>query len=214
MKGRKAKNIILSIHRKDETFTKDKEKIAKKIMDFFKNFLNKQERSINEDEIAKLINYKLSSDQSLKLDEEINQGHSFCYRQQQGFWANRFKVTIKHFFVFENLLREANCTILALILSALTLIFVKIFKSITCCNIFNKCITKIMDNQFKSLLPNFINIAQGAFVATRRIRNNILLCQKLFQKYNKDKQNIRRFVIKVDLMKTYYTKIRGLSLQC
>lgn len=40
MKGGRVRNAILSIHRKDETFTKDKKETAKEIMDFFKKLFD------------------------------------------------------------------------------------------------------------------------------------------------------------------------------
>lgn len=40
MKGGRVRNAILGIHRKDETFTKDKKEFAKEIMDFFKKLFD------------------------------------------------------------------------------------------------------------------------------------------------------------------------------
>lgn len=68
-----------------------------------------------------------------------------------------------------------------------------------------------MVNQFKCILPNFINIAQSAFVVRKMIGDNILLCQELFQGYNKDSQNFTRYTIKIDLVKTFDTT---LACQC
>lgn len=66
--------------------------------------------------------------------------------------------------------------ILALVPKCSNPFFCKDLKPITYCNVVYKCITKIMVNCLKSLLPHFINQAQGVFMGGRRIGDNILLC--------------------------------------
>lgn len=78
------------------------------------------------------------------------------------------------------------------------------FKPISCCNIIYKCISKILTDMLKKTLPGIISNSQSAFVAERRIIDNILLVNELVKDYNK--QRGRPWcAIKVDIVKTFDT---------
>ena len=76
------------------------------------------------------------------------------------------------------------------------------FRPISCCNTLYKIIAKIITNRIKPCLPGIISPSQLAFVAGRRIGDNILLVQELMRNYNKD-DGRPKLALKVDLMKAF-----------
>lgn len=91
---------------------------------------------------------------------------------------------IKHFFNSSHLLKEVNCTIHALVPKVSNLSYCKDFNLIACYNTIYKCITKILDNRLKEILPLCISKSQSVFMGSRNIGDNILLCQGLRHNYH------------------------------
>lgn len=63
-------------------------------------------------------------------------------------------------------------------------------------------IAKLLANRIKVVLPFIVSSNQSAFVAGRKIRDNILVIQELFRNYHKE-YGPPRCALKVDLRKTY-----------
>ena len=78
----------------------------------------------------------------------------------------------------------------------------KDFRPISCCNIIYKCITKLMCNRLKEVLPYIIDVGYGAFVKGREQLFNVLLCQDLGRGYKK-KHTPPSCIMKVDLWKAF-----------
>ncbi|KAJ0040292.1 hypothetical protein Pint_27485 [Pistacia integerrima] len=110
---------------------------------------------------------------------------------------------IQNFFKSGKMLREVNCAIIALVPKNENPSSCSEFRPISCCNTIYKCISKIMANRVKRVLPQFISKAQGAFMGGRKIVDNILLSQELLHHYDRKSAKGARCAIKVDLMKAY-----------
>ncbi|XP_044497608.1 uncharacterized protein LOC123219676 [Mangifera indica] len=111
---------------------------------------------------------------------------------------------VQHFFSSGHLLKEVNCTILALVPKVANASRCMEYRPIACCNIIYKCISKILANRLKAILPSFIDKAQGAFVGGRCIGENIMLCQDLMHNYHRVSKD-KKCAMKIDLLKAYDT---------
>ena len=61
----------------------------------------------------------------------------------------------------------------------------KDFRPISCYNVVYKCITKLIYNRLKEVLPHIIDAVQGAFVQGRKLLYNVLLCQDMARGYTR-----------------------------
>ncbi|KAJ8419740.1 hypothetical protein Cgig2_015758 [Carnegiea gigantea] len=75
-------------------------------------------------------------------------------------------------------------------------------RPISCCNIIYKCITKLLYNRIKEVLPHIIDAGQGAFVKGKELLFNVLLCQDLARGYQR-KHTPPSCIMKVDLHKGF-----------
>jgi len=50
------------------------------------------------------------------------------------------------------------------------------FRPILCCNVIYKCISKLISQRIKKVLPSIINPSQGAFMKGRELLYNVLIC--------------------------------------
>ena len=109
---------------------------------------------------------------------------------------------VEDFFSSGCLLREINCTIIALVLKVPNPSSMHDYRPIFCCNTIYKCISKIIAAKIKGYLPDIISPAQTAFVQRRNIADNILLTQELMKNYHLD-YGLPRCALKIDLKKAY-----------
>ncbi|KAK3218488.1 hypothetical protein Dsin_012458 [Dipteronia sinensis] len=102
--------------------------------------------------------------------------------------------------------KELNATILALVPKVPNPSKMKDFRPIFCCSTLYKIIAKIsakiIANRIKPCLPDIISPSQSAFVAGRRIGDNISLAQELMRNYHKD-ISCPRLALKVYLMMAF-----------
>lgn len=110
---------------------------------------------------------------------------------------------ISSFFSTGKLLKEVNITTLTLVPKKQNPSSLDDFRPISCCNFLYKCISKVIANRLKVVLPTLIDKAQAAFIRGRRI-SDILLAQELFRNYQR-KDSTPRYAIKVDLRKAFDT---------
>ena len=132
-----------------------------------------------------------------------------------GFSARFFKATwsiigsdvidaVISFFKSGSMLREINCTIIALVPKVPNPESMNDYRPISCCNTVYKCISKIIAARFNQCIPEIISPAQSAFVKGRNIADNILITQELMINYHHDK-GPPRCALKVDIKKAYDT---------
>ena len=77
------------------------------------------------------------------------------------------------------MLREINCTIIALVPKVPNPGSMHDYRAISCCNTIYKCISKIIVARLKRFLPKIINHSQSAFVQGRSIADNVLITQEI-----------------------------------
>ena len=65
-----------------------------------------------------------------------------------------------------------------------------------------KCISKLLCNRLKKVLPSVIDQSQGTFVSGRQLIFNVLMCQEVARGYNR-KHVSPRCMMKIDLRKAY-----------
>ncbi|XP_074306235.1 uncharacterized protein LOC141641476 [Silene latifolia] len=109
---------------------------------------------------------------------------------------------IQDFFRTGKLLKQLNATTITLILKCKMTTHVYQFRPIVCCNVFYKCISKILCNRLAVVLPELVSMNQGGFLKGRSIIENIMVCQDLVRMYNRQASSAR-CMFKMDLMKAY-----------
>ena len=108
------------------------------------------------------------------------------------------------FFKSGSLLREINCTIIALVPKVPNPESMNDYRPISCCNIIYKCISNIITARIKQCIPEIISPSHSAFVQGRSIADNILITQELMINYHRD-NGPPRCALKVDIKKAYDT---------
>ena len=106
------------------------------------------------------------------------------------------------FFRCVRLLKEVNNTSITLIPKSKCPINVGDFRPISCCNVLYKCITKVLSNRLRVILPGIIDESQGGFVHGRFIMHNNMIIQDLVKQYGR-KSASPSCVMKIDLQKAY-----------
>ena len=109
---------------------------------------------------------------------------------------------VADFFSSGCLLREINCTIIALVPKVPNPSSMHDYRPISCCNTIYKCISKIIAARIKRCLPHIISPTQVAFVQGRSIADNIPITQELMKNYHLD-SGPPRCALKIDLKKAY-----------
>nr|GEV25809.1 RNA-directed DNA polymerase, eukaryota, reverse transcriptase zinc-binding domain protein [Tanacetum cinerariifolium] len=85
---------------------------------------------------------------------------------------------IKEFCRTGKLLGEVNATLVTMVPKIQTPQKVTDFRSVACCNVVYKCISKIITNRIKPVLNKIVDQNQSAFLTGRAITDNILLTQE------------------------------------
>ena len=111
---------------------------------------------------------------------------------------------VESFFDSGCMLREINCTIIALVPKVPNPESMHDYRPISCCNTIYKCISKIIASRIKMCLPDIINPSQSAFVHGRSIADNVLITQDLMHKYHRNNGR-PRCALKIDIKKAYDT---------
>lgn len=104
---------------------------------------------------------------------------------------------ITNIFQAGKLPKGINHTFISLIPKVDRLNTITEYRSISCCNMYYKVLSKVLCNRLKHFLPHLISKNQTAFIKVRYIGENILLAHELLLDFNK--KRVDKFCIKVDL---------------
>ncbi|GJW91789.1 RNA-directed DNA polymerase, eukaryota, reverse transcriptase zinc-binding domain protein [Tanacetum coccineum] len=118
--------------------------------------------------------------------------------------GNDVCLAVKEFFETGKILREINSTLIALVPKIQTPLKVSDFRTIACCNVIYKYISKVLTKRLMGCLDKLVSKNQSAFIPNRHIQDNIMLAQELFKGYDR-KAGPKRVVVKVDIQKAYDT---------
>ena len=105
---------------------------------------------------------------------------------------------VESFFNSGCMLREINCTIIALVPKVPNPESMHDYRPISCCNTIYKCISKIIATRIKQCLPEIISLSQSAFVQGRSIADNVLITQDLIFNYHRNNGQ-PRCALKIDI---------------
>ncbi|CAN1261908.1 LINE-1 retrotransposable element ORF2 protein [Linum perenne] len=154
-------------------------------------------KPVTRDEV-KSVMFHMSNDRSPGPD-----GYSAgFYKATWDIVGEDFASAIIEFFDSSNLISELNVTSLTLIPKVANPTQVRDFRPISCCNLFYKCIAKILASRMQLVLPDIISPSQSGFIKDRKIVDNVLLAQELVRTYSHAGVS-PRCTIKVDLMKAF-----------
>ena len=109
---------------------------------------------------------------------------------------------VLEFFQSGKILKQINATTLCLIPKCSQPEDVTQFRPIACCNVVYQIISKMICSRLKKVLPDIVDSAQSAFVESRVIMHNIIVCQDMLKHY-KRKNGAARCTLKIDLKKAY-----------
>jgi len=109
---------------------------------------------------------------------------------------------IQNFFHHATLPKEICATKLILIPKVQNPQTTNEFRPISCCNVIYKCITKLIGQRIKEILPEIIHPSQGAFVKGRELLYNVLICQDLARGYKRSHIS-PRCMLKIDIQKAF-----------
>ena len=109
---------------------------------------------------------------------------------------------VKSFFTTGKLHKAFNCTLVSLIPKAQNPETVKEYRTIACCTVVYKIISKVLTNRLHGVIQSVISDSQAGFIPGRKISDNILLAHKMVKAYTR-KHISPRCMLKVDLQKAY-----------
>ena len=171
-------------------------------MSFFQSLLNANDSQYPGRLILnQFISKSLTQDQILAMEQEVSREeiaaaflsiHPNKAPGPDGFNSHFFRSAwdsigeeiisgIKYFFDTGRLLKELNTTVIALIPKVINPSSLHDFRPISCCSTIYKCISKVITNRLKRVLPSLIDKSQTAFIKGRHISDNILLTQELIR---------------------------------
>ena len=127
---------------------------------------------------------------------------SLFFKRAWSIVGNEVCDAVVDFFTNGCILREINCTIIALVPKDPNPSSMHDYRPIACCNTIYKCISKIIEARMKRCIPDIIYPTQTAFVKGRSIADNILLTQEVMKNYHYD-VGTPRCALKIDLKKAY-----------
>ncbi|KAL9670344.1 hypothetical protein QQ045_007895 [Rhodiola kirilowii] len=218
LKGRRARNNIKSVLCNNRIMTSDH------ISEYFKSILA-ETKECNRIK-AKVINRgnKVADSQCRSLIREATNKeiqNVLCKIEvdkspgPDGFSASFFRKNwslvgkefcngIRHCLKYNALPKGVNTAYTAWIPKTNLAIHPSDFRPISCCNVVYKVLSGFLAGRLKGILPDIIDVAQGAFIQGRSIIGNVCMAPQLLSGYNR-KSISERMAWKIDLRKAYDT---------
>lgn len=109
---------------------------------------------------------------------------------------------ILHFFNSLEMPRIVNSTAIALVPKIDNPTNVNHYRPISCCNTLYKCVSKLLADRIRVVLPSLISPSQSAFVPQRSIGDNIMLAQSICRNYHLSSGK-PRCTLKLDIHKAF-----------
>ncbi|KAH0738380.1 hypothetical protein KY290_037085 [Solanum tuberosum] len=153
-------------------------------------------REYTENDVKKAI-FSIGSNKSPGPD---GYGSDF-YKKAWKVVGNDVTEAVLQFFRNGKLLKQLNATMISLIPKVPAPQSASQFRPISYCNILYKCISKLLRERLKEVLPSLVSDKQATFVTGRSIVHNVLICHDLLRHYNRNTSP--KCMMKIDLRKAY-----------
>ncbi|XP_011083922.1 uncharacterized protein LOC105166312 [Sesamum indicum] len=203
-----ARNSIGAVTRADGTVITAAEGIAQEFVDYYTSLLGTEAHTLPVDDGVFEWGPILTSEHTAELCRAVTPlevkdviFHISATRLPAQMDIPR-AVSRKHGTLSGRMLRQLNHTIIALVPKSDHSTFVVDYRSISCCNVIYKAITKIISDRLAPVLEHLIDRCQAAFVGGRNITDNIFLAQEMVRQYSR-KRISPRCTINVDLRKAF-----------
>lgn len=216
------RNATQVLTKNDGLITTDGDEIATKFFQFYKNMLGRTVTRTSRDQLGEgsfvISDLKQTLVAAISTEEVRNALFDIEDEKSPGpdgygsaFFKKAWDVVgcdlvdaVDEFFRTGRLLKQWNHVFIALVPKYSHANTVTDYRPISCCNVFNKIISKILANRIRPVIGVITDPAQTAFIQGRCIVDHIHLAQELLRKYNR-KNASPRCILKVDLQKAYDT---------
>lgn len=186
------RNYIASLTKEDGTITTSIEEMYGELLSFYGNLLGTWREAHGFDAMGINSRPKVSSTKAAFLvdrftkedikdalfdignDKSLDGYTSYFFKKAWNLVRDEFCVAVTKFFNIGHLLRKTS-SIIALIPKTEHASTVGDFRPISCCNVFYKVITKLLEARPGDILPTIIDKAKLAFVKGRSVVENIHL---------------------------------------
>ncbi|KAK4392724.1 hypothetical protein Sango_2050200 [Sesamum angolense] len=185
VKRNAARNSTLAITKADGSIISSAPDIAQEFIEFYTSLLG-------------------IKDQTLPIDDGVFHWGPCSLRSLPRTFVGQShrQRAVMDFFRSGRMLRQLNHTIIALVPKSEHSPSVADYRSISCCNVIYKVITKIIADRLSPALEQLIDSSQAAFVGGRNITDNIFLAQEMVRQYSR-KRISPHFTINIDLQKAF-----------
>ena len=202
------------------------EQIKSKFIDFFQDLLQTTPQSVNIDVLSSLnfVNKQLLEAHCSDLIKEVTREemqaavfsippdkapgpdgfNGFFFRKVWHIIGEDEMTAIRSFFLSGKLLKVYNHSSITLVPKVANPMSPKDYRPISCYNFLYKCISKVLANRLKKLLPDLEDHSQSAFISGRCISDNILMAQSLLHNYHR-RDTSPRCAIKINIAQAYDT---------